>query len=202
MIRCNLAVLLAERDLKITKVSADTGISRTTLTSLSSNNCQGIQLDTLNKLCIYLNVSPNDIFLTLPFSIICKEIQYNKTDIPHIFDLEILLEVNLNQKNLPIYLYATMYNNTINPQLDEVQRNNLEIYDIEIETSFKDKVNSKFSIKENTNLKYLKLMPIYFLNDLKEDIVNYISQQFHLNANNIDFSWPDELITMKTNNIY
>lgn len=41
MILTNLKVLLAERNLSISKVSNDTGISRTTLTALSSNNCKG-----------------------------------------------------------------------------------------------------------------------------------------------------------------
>lgn len=69
MIRCNLAVLLAERNLKISKVSADTGISRTTLTALSNNYSQGIQFDTANKLCVYLKVTLSDLFSFVPVTI-------------------------------------------------------------------------------------------------------------------------------------
>lgn len=69
MIKCNLPVLLAERGLKITKLSNDTGISRTTLTSLSNNYSQGIQFDTLNKICNYLKINPGDLFLYVPFEI-------------------------------------------------------------------------------------------------------------------------------------
>lgn len=67
MLKCNLAVLLAERKLKISKVSADTGVSRTTLTALSSNQSQGIQFDTLNTLCSYLRVTPAEFFCYAPF---------------------------------------------------------------------------------------------------------------------------------------
>lgn len=67
MLKCNLAVLLAERKIRISKASADTGISRTTLTSLANNYSQGIQLDTLNKLCLYLQAKPEDFFVYLPF---------------------------------------------------------------------------------------------------------------------------------------
>ncbi len=67
MIKCNLAVLLAERNLKITQVSKDTGISRTTLTSLVNNYSQGIQIETLNKLCIYLQVTPEQFFSYIPY---------------------------------------------------------------------------------------------------------------------------------------
>lgn len=69
MIKCNLPVLLAERGLKITKLSNDTGISRTTLTSLSNNYSQGIQFDTLNKICNYLKITPGELFLYAPFEI-------------------------------------------------------------------------------------------------------------------------------------
>ena len=69
MIRCNLAVLLAERNLKISKVSTDTGISRTTLTSLANNYSQGIQFDTLNTLCLYLRVTPEQLISYVPIDI-------------------------------------------------------------------------------------------------------------------------------------
>lgn len=69
MVRCNLSVLLAEQNIKITKVSNDTGISRTTLTSLSNNYSQGIQFDTLNTLCTYLNVKPDELIAYIPIDI-------------------------------------------------------------------------------------------------------------------------------------
>lgn len=69
MLKCNLKVLLAERNLKITQVSNDTGISRTTLTSLAFNYAKGIQFDTLNTLCNYLKITPRELFIYLPYDI-------------------------------------------------------------------------------------------------------------------------------------
>lgn len=69
MIFCNLSVLLAERRKKISMVSFETGISRTTLTALSNNNFKGIQTETLNTLCNYLNVTVNDIISHFPLDI-------------------------------------------------------------------------------------------------------------------------------------
>jgi len=69
MVRSNLALLLAERNLKITKVSADTGISRTTLTALCNNYSQGIQFDTLNELCLYLDVEVSDLIAFIPVEV-------------------------------------------------------------------------------------------------------------------------------------
>lgn len=69
MIKSNLAALLAERNLRISKVSECTGISRTTLTALATGKPQGIQLDTLDALCMYLGVTPNELLLYIPHSI-------------------------------------------------------------------------------------------------------------------------------------
>ena len=69
MIHCNLATLLAQRNLKISKVYQDTGISRTTLTALAYNHAQGIQFDTLNTLCTYLKVAPTDLILHVPVDV-------------------------------------------------------------------------------------------------------------------------------------
>ena len=79
MILFNLAVLLAERNLKITMVSTETGISRTTLTSLVKNNAQGIQLATINNLCQYLQVTPKELFSYIPF-----DFSIHETD-PYLF---------------------------------------------------------------------------------------------------------------------
>lgn len=72
MIKCNLSIILAEKKLKITRVSNDTGISRTTLTSLANDYSKGIQFDTLNTLCMYLKVSPEQLISYVPVDIIVR----------------------------------------------------------------------------------------------------------------------------------
>lgn len=67
MLRNNLSVLLAERQLRISEVAKNTGISRTTLTALSANSSKMIQFETINEICQYLKVSPSDLFEYVPF---------------------------------------------------------------------------------------------------------------------------------------
>ena len=66
MIHCNLNVLLAQRNLKISDVHKDTGISRTTLTSLAYGHAKGIQFDTLSTLCDYLHVDASELLSDQP----------------------------------------------------------------------------------------------------------------------------------------
>ena len=60
--RIKLWELMAERNLKVTKVMEDTGLSRPTLNSLKYGKSKGIQLSTMNKLCNYLRVTPGELF--------------------------------------------------------------------------------------------------------------------------------------------
>lgn len=69
MIRNRLAVLLAERGLKITRVAKDTGISRNTITATAQNDSEMIRLETINVLCQYLSIKPGDFFEYEPFDI-------------------------------------------------------------------------------------------------------------------------------------
>lgn len=69
MIFCNLKVLLAQRNITISKMSSDTNISRTTLTALCSNKSGGIQFDTLDNICSYLKVLPDEVILFSPYQV-------------------------------------------------------------------------------------------------------------------------------------
>lgn len=69
MIKCNLAVLLAERGLKMADVINDTSLSKTAVRGLYYNQSKGIQFETLEIICNYLNVGPEDVIKKIPFFI-------------------------------------------------------------------------------------------------------------------------------------
>ena len=83
MVICNLDALLRERHLKISKVAADTRISRTTLTALCNNAGKGIQFDTANTLCIYLGIGMEQLFTTLPYDITVEKSTVVFEDFPY-----------------------------------------------------------------------------------------------------------------------
>lgn len=63
MLKSNLAVLMAERGLKIVDVYKQTGISKTTLMALSDNKSKGVQFETIDKLCNFFEVTPKEFFV-------------------------------------------------------------------------------------------------------------------------------------------
>lgn len=83
MVICNLDALLRERHLKISKVAADTRISRTTLTALCNNAGKGIQFDTANTLCIYLGIGMEQLFTTLPYDLTVEKSTVVFEDFPY-----------------------------------------------------------------------------------------------------------------------
>lgn len=76
MIKCNLAVLLAERGLKMSDIIHETSLSKTAIRGLYYNTSKGIQFETLEIICDYLNVSPNEVIkkVTFAYKILEKEI--------------------------------------------------------------------------------------------------------------------------------
>lgn len=67
MIKTNLSVLMAERGLKIADLHDKTGISKTTLMALADNTGKGVQFETVDKLCVFFGVTPNDFFAYSPY---------------------------------------------------------------------------------------------------------------------------------------
>lgn len=61
-VRCNLAVVLAKQRKTITEVSKNTGLSRTTLTSLCRDKNKAITFEVIGKLCKELEIQPGELF--------------------------------------------------------------------------------------------------------------------------------------------
>ena len=143
MISTNLKILLAERSLTISKVCEDTGISRTTLTALCSNKSKGIQFDTLDTLCNYLNVLPEDILTFSPYRISFKathqgvyfvienRIQHRKKEVFATLDKNNDLAVEVDKAdtlNKVISSLPKFYINILNEELKNLLIDKLDVH--------------------------------------------------------------------------
>ena len=61
MIRIHLSRLMGEKRLKIADLVRDTGLSRTTVSRLYHEDSERIDLDTLEKLCRYLDINIEEL---------------------------------------------------------------------------------------------------------------------------------------------
>ncbi len=62
MLICHLKRILNKKGISQTKLSKDTGIRPQAVTDLCNNRYIYINLMTLHKLCIYLDVTPGELF--------------------------------------------------------------------------------------------------------------------------------------------
>lgn len=192
MIKCNLAVLLAERNLRISKVSEDTGISRTTLTALSNNYSQGIQFDTLNKLCLHLQVTPDKMFAYLPFD---YRVSVSKEE-PELFAISIAFHSKAGVKTAE--LYANAYADYDRELSDEDDPHSLPVKiltGVQIVLDF----YADDSAQEDEQLltRYLSVMPAIFRTDIEDTITSYICDELRGDAESPEldcsFAWPVRL---------
>ncbi len=62
MIKCHLSKLMGERKLKVSEVARDTGLHRNTVTLLYQETATRVDLDAIEALCRYFDVSVGDLF--------------------------------------------------------------------------------------------------------------------------------------------
>lgn len=62
MIKCHLSKVMGEKRLKISDVARDTGINRGTLTRMYHETLVRVDLETINSLCGYLDVTVAELF--------------------------------------------------------------------------------------------------------------------------------------------
>lgn len=63
MINSNLAVLLAERKMKVADLVRSTGINKSTLHKLYNDESVRIDFETIDKICIALNIEVGDLLV-------------------------------------------------------------------------------------------------------------------------------------------
>lgn len=171
MVRCNLSILLAERNLKISKVSSETGISRTTLTSLANNYSQGIQFDTINTLCNYLRITPEQLISYIPVDIKVNSVHLNDDN------LEINLEVTKYTRSTECSLTGTCYTTFSNGVLADLDIH-IDLWD----EDGNDDIKSENLMLSST----FKSLPITFFEDIKDKIFDMIISCFESDNIKVD----------------
>lgn len=62
MIRCHLSRLMGERKLKVIEVARETGLHRNTINLLYKETATRVDIETIDKLCIFFKCSVKDLF--------------------------------------------------------------------------------------------------------------------------------------------
>lgn len=179
MIHSNLRTILKKQRLSVSTVSNKTGIGRTTLTSLLYNTGNGIQFETLEKLCYFLKININDLFTYVPFNIgfgimatFPNGAEFEKITGDAVFSLTSPLEDDLFNFEMPMLISFISHNDSYTgfikidlsfteqheyyyqKHIDSFSKDNIEI----IKNTVKDEIiqfcTSKFKSKDKDNKPY------------------------------------------------
>lgn len=66
MIKCHLSRLMGERKLKVAEVARATGLYRGTISLLYDETASKVDLETIDRLCAYLNVTVGELLEQVP----------------------------------------------------------------------------------------------------------------------------------------
>ncbi|KJF88611.1 helix-turn-helix domain-containing protein [Photobacterium leiognathi] len=62
MLKCHLSKLMGEKRLKISDISRNTGINRGTITRLYNETATRVDLEVIEQLCDYLDITVGELF--------------------------------------------------------------------------------------------------------------------------------------------
>ncbi|WP_164508322.1 helix-turn-helix domain-containing protein [Companilactobacillus kedongensis] len=120
MLANKLNVLLAERQLTIKEVVEDTGLSRNSISNISNNVKANISTETIDILCNYLGISPNEFFDYAPLML---NLAFSKNE------YDCFIEVKTKQKRKEYnYAYKFISKNKDDPEINEQRNKNYDIY--------------------------------------------------------------------------
>ncbi|KAB2269569.1 helix-turn-helix transcriptional regulator [Staphylococcus warneri] len=163
MIRNRLSELLSERGLKISRVAKEVGIARSSLTSMVQNDSEMVRYDAIDKLCKYLNVSPNDFFEYMPISI-----EYTFDEEPNV---EYSIDYNFDNK---LVLDKFVFDFLV----DVNAYGKSETFDLEVKfMGFEPNEKTNFKISNESNTEKLKEVVNYLTPGLKNVLHKRIQKQ-------------------------
>lgn len=170
MIRNNLSILMSERNMKNSYLSAKTGISKNTISATSSNDGKMIQLETINKICQVLEVSPCEFFSYLPFDLEIKIYPEKLTITDEIVGKdEILMPVKqpvITELTFDIFMSKVSKNGTIDYLLTGSLTNSVNLFK-NISPSFSIVFSSD---NADEGWKFWESIPLPFQKDIEKDI--------------------------------
>lgn len=149
MIRCNLAVLLAERGLKMADIINDTTLSKTAVRSLYYNTSKGIQFNTLEMLCDYLGVDVADLLERAKFDISIEKITEQESE-----SHEIIVKVESDEDSFS--------------EIVEVKNTTSKIFEFNISRKFFNTLRTLPESKRTSFFEYTVITP--FIEHLKLEI--------------------------------
>lgn len=185
MIRNRLSELLSERGLKISRVSKEVDIARSSLTSMVQNESEMIRYDAIERLCTFLNITPNEFFEYNPLAVEYSFDEYPKFE--YAISQGFNFAINLKKFEFDFLIDIKNGNQKQTFDLDvsyEADQNNTELVFIvnneDTETELKEIIKTLSPGLKNVLYKKIqKHILIYVAGQLANDISNSLENSYN-----------------------
>ena len=196
MIINRLSVLLAERNVRANRLAVETGIALSTLTRINNNRSSQIDYETLNSICNFFKITPNDFFDYSPFDF--EVVLSTEEEIKASGELTIFIQVQKFNSYIGTFEFTGKYKNSEDYvptefASDGTPENFMEVEILEVVfpdelTSFVKFINNQplledasLSLKMNTEI-YKKVEEAlkeftkdYYNDEFNDFLTNYVS---------------------------
>jgi DNA-binding Xre family transcriptional regulator len=181
MLANRLNVLLAERQLTNKQVVEATGLSRNSISNIINNPEANIATDTVDRLCLYLGVTPTDFFSYAPYSF-----KYD-LDISN-GSAALLIWITHNQKT-----HINRYNLHFSNVGDDVDSLAFDYFNDPLAAEYNLYVTVSADSQEYGNLEnVMEELPVAFKNRITNEMLSYIEKGLFKESNNLNISITPE----------
>ncbi|WP_438466343.1 helix-turn-helix domain-containing protein [Streptococcus pluranimalium] len=175
MLRNNLAKLMIDRNITATRIYSETGIARSTISKISNNNTDKISMETIDKLCNYLEVTPRDFFDFWPYDLKVEAGFTNFDNLDEIKD-DLSLPFDFVAKGFMVieFHHGKNYKKVFDYSFDYIIERGI---DNPYNLAFLD----NFELEtQNNELSFFDDIPIQFQNDIISKVVSVLCDTFNV----------------------
>ena len=170
MLQNNLNRLMGERNLKISDLCRGTGLAKNTISALSRGTTAGIQFDTFEKICSFLQITPGEFFDYSPYVLETK-LQTKLSDLKE-NHFQYLAHITNSVYVKDFILNVTLSNPIGDPKFPRTDTSEFDLYvKIDLLEDPKYSPEELFSIIET----FPSILKRKFYQQLVEDIVTQLN---------------------------
>ncbi|HFI0670504.1 TPA: helix-turn-helix domain-containing protein [Streptococcus suis] len=172
MLKNNLSILLSERNIKVLRLSNETGIARSTISKIASNKTDKISMEVVNLLCNNLKVTPNDFFSYIPYDFKFNFLELTENDFKSKEDFKSNIIEQRYGFDYPIKCY---YNVTkYSEKYKSFEFNGSASWTVDLETNEETYLKISLQISDNEGVQFFNEISIDFQTLITEELKSFL----------------------------
>ncbi|HEM2831465.1 helix-turn-helix domain-containing protein [Streptococcus suis] len=172
MLKNNLSILLSERNIKVLRLSNETGIARSTISKIASNKTDKISMEVVNLLCNNLKVTPNDFFSYIPYDFKFNFLELTENDFKSKEDFNSNIIEQRYGFDYPIKCY---YNVTkYSEKYKSFEFNGFASWTVDLETNEETYLKISLQISDNEGVQFFNEISIDFQTLITEELKSFL----------------------------